>query len=127
MPQYPYRCTVCDHTFDVVKSVRQIDDPESCTKCNAPDAKRYLVPVNFNGASDWDNTKWNPGLGCVTKSNAHAAKIARERGLIEVGNEDVHKTIASQERRLEKTLDDNFEKSFEGTEYGIKKEIFKSI
>jgi hypothetical protein len=109
----------------VVKSVRQIDDAEACTKCQAPDAKRYLVAVNFNGASDWDTRSYIPGLGCVVKSNAHAAKIAKERGLIEVGNEDLGKTISTQERKLEKTVDDNFEKSFEPMVYGLKKEVFK--
>lgn len=125
MPCYAYKCHSCHHTFDVVKSVRQIDDSESCEKCKAPDAIRYLVPVNFNGASDWNNQGWNPGLGCVTKSNAHASKIAKERGLIEVGNEDCVKTVAAQERKLEKTVDDNFEKSFEPMVYGLKKEVFK--
>jgi hypothetical protein len=109
----------------VANSVRQIDDAEACTKCNAPDARRYLVPVNFNGASDWDKTSWNPGLGCITKSNAHAAKIAKERGLIEVGNEDLGKTMASQERKLEQTTNDNFEKAFEPMVYGLKKELLK--
>lgn len=127
MPQYPYRCTTCNHTFDVAKSVRQIDEPENCTKCNAPNAQRYLVPVNFNGAKDWDNTRYNPGLGCVTKSNAHAAKIAKERGLIEVGNEDLGKTIKAQERKLEQTVNDNFEKSFEPMVYGLKKDVLKTI
>ena len=125
MPTYPYECTSCSHTFDVIKSVRQLDDPECCEKCSAPNARRYLVPVNFNGASDWNNQGWNPGLGCVTKSNAHAAKIAKERGLIEVGNEDVGKTIAAQERKLEKTVDDNFEKAFEPMVYGLKKDLLK--
>jgi putative FmdB family regulatory protein len=122
VPCYPYKCTSCPHHFDVVKTVRQIDDPETCPKCQS-DSKRYLVAVNFNGASDWDKAEFNAGLGCVVKNAKHRERIAKERGLIEVGNEDVSKVMASQEKKLNDEADARTEKSLEPVEYAMKKII----
>ena len=120
MPVYPYRCTSCSHEHDVAKSVRQIDDPEYCPKCQA-NSRRYLVAVNFNGASDWDKAEFNPGLGCVVKNSKHREQIAKQRGLIEVGNEDFEKTITSSEKKLEQDINERTEKTMEGVRYGLNK------
>lgn len=120
MPRYPYICTACSHDFDVIKSVRQIDDPEACQKCGSI-CRRYLVPVNFNGASDWDKAEYNPGLGCIVKNTKHRERIAKERGLIEVGSEDVERHIARNERQLAAEEDARSEKDLEPVVYGMKK------
>lgn len=120
MPTYPYACSQCDYTFDVIKSVRQIEDPETCPKCRAA-SKRYLVAVNFNGASDWDKAEYNPGLGQVVKSRRDAEKIAAQRGLIPVGNENVDKIIATQEKNLAAEQESRSEKALEGVVYGMNK------
>ncbi len=120
MPTYPYACNDCHLCFDVIKSVRQIDDPEVCPKCLG-NSKRYLVAVNFNGASDWDKAEFNHGLGQVTKSRRHAEQIARERGLIPVGSEDPAKLMATQERKLESEQNERTEKALEGVVYGMNK------
>jgi putative FmdB family regulatory protein len=96
MPVYPYKCTTCPHHFDVAKSVRQIDDPETCPKCQS-DSKRYLVAVNFNGASDWDKAEYNPG------------------------NEDVSKYITRQEQKVAAEQDANTEAALEPVVHGMKK------
>lgn len=120
MPTYPYACGNCDHHFDVIKSVRQIDDPEYCPKCSA-NSKRYLVAVNFNGASDWDRAEYNHGLGCIIKNQKHRERVAKERGLIEVGNEDVNKITREQERTLARETDARSEAALEPVVHGIKK------
>jgi putative FmdB family regulatory protein len=120
MPVYPYKCTTCPHHFDVAKSVRQIDDPETCPKCQS-DSKRYLVAVNFNGASDWDKAEYNPGLGCIVKNTKHRERIAKARGLIELGNEDVSKYITRQEQKVAAEQDANTEAALEPVVHGMKK------
>lgn len=88
MPTYPYRCTsaTCDHVFDVVKSLSEIDRPETCEKCSTA-CERFIGNTSFYGASDWDKAEYNPGLGCVTRNSLHRKQIAKERGLHEVGND----------------------------------------
>jgi putative FmdB family regulatory protein len=126
MPTYGYICKD-GHRFDIIKSVRMIDDPESCPDCQSLETKREIQRTTFYGASDWDNVTYNPGLGCVTRNAKDAARKAKERGLVEVGNEDLGKTIAAQERKLEATTEEKFESSFKSMEYGLKKDVFKSI
>lgn len=36
-----------------------------------------------------EHAEYNPGLGCITKNSKHRAEIAKRKGLVEVGNEDV--------------------------------------
>jgi putative FmdB family regulatory protein len=86
MPSYPYRCITCQHPFEIVKRVAEIDNPESCPECGNP-ADRYISRTHFYGAGDWDKAEWNPGLGCVTKGARHRKEMARQRGMEEVGND----------------------------------------
>jgi len=48
-----------------------------------------LPHIDKTAAGDWNNVSYNPGLGQWTKSTRHARQIAKEKGLIEVGNEPV--------------------------------------
>lgn len=125
MPTYPYECLSCRKEFDIIKSVSHLDDPEACPTCGGSETKRFISRTYFYGASDWDSS-FNYGLGCVTKSRSHREKIIKERGLIEVGNEDCEKISSSMDRDLEKARDDRFEKSFERAEHELKKELVKS-
>lgn len=122
MPVYPYRCLTCEHKFDIVKTVANIDSREICPSCQTNETARYIVPVNFTGASDWDKASYNYGLGCVTKNNKHAAQIAKERGLVEVGGES-HETIA---KRNAKARDDRFEKDFDASFKPIEGKIYEA-
>jgi len=45
MPTYGYRCTKCEHTFEVFQSIK--DDPISvCEKCGGK-VKRLVFPVGI--------------------------------------------------------------------------------
>lgn len=123
---YEYVCNKCDTSFDIIKRVAQIDDPEECPKCECYDTKRLISRTHFYGASDWDTKEFNPGLGVVTNSRKHRDKIARERGLVEVGNEDMNKFIASQDKKLDADLEERSEKALEGVVYGINEELRKA-
>lgn len=104
---YPYRCPSCSNTFDVVKSVKEIDNPETCPKCNQP-AERYIARTHFYGAKVED-AEYNPAFGCITKSARHRKQLAKDRGMEEIGNESperMHKHFETQkEQELEKAWD----------------------
>lgn len=92
---YAYRC-VCGHAWDVVKSLADIERVEPCEKCSQP-GKRFIAGFTFYGADDWDKAEWNPAFGCVVRNRKHRAQLAKERGLIEIGNEDPNKIHAHYE------------------------------
>lgn len=90
---YPYKCTACSHEFDVIKAVADIDRRESCPLCKC-ESVRFISRTHFYGASDWHGEEYNPGLGCVVKSNKHKREICKARGLEEIGTtpaDDIHK------------------------------------
>jgi len=86
--RYPYRCA-CGNIWDVVKSVRRIDDPEFCPMCGS-DGERFLAPGYFCRAGDWNDPQYNafnPGLGQVVRSRSHKQELCRRMGVEEVGND----------------------------------------
>ena len=58
MPAYDFRCTSCDHIFEVIRPARQAADGECCPSCEAV-AKRIFSPVGvvFKG-SGFHNTDY---------------------------------------------------------------------
>jgi putative FmdB family regulatory protein len=84
---YEYQCVKCDHSFDVIKSVKDMDVNEYCPHCDNP-AERQFVPsrVHFTGTKV-ENAEYNPGLGAVTKNKAHRAELAKRKGVVEIGND----------------------------------------
>jgi len=92
MPFYPYECHNCSHSYEVVKSVAEINTEEKCPKCNHV-TKRTIAKqqsIDKNAASDWNRKEFNPGLGGAFTPR-EARKEAKRRGLIEVGNEKPEK------------------------------------
>ena len=90
-----------------------LDSPEPCEKCQEP-GSRQISRTNFTGAADWNTQSYNPGLGCYTRSNKEAEKIAKSRGMEPIGNETpaaMEKHFAAQrketkERRWEEAARD---------------------
>lgn len=107
---YEYECERCNRHFDVAKSVRDMDSPETC-KCGG-NAHYVFVPsrVLFSGEKVQE-AEYNPGLGCITKNKKHRDEIARQKGVVEVGNEtpeSLHKMHdAERERRREKAWEES--------------------
>lgn len=102
--QYEYDCN-CGYAFIAAKSVADRNDPEACPKCFAT-ARRREVPsrirLQVSELSDWNNPHYNHGLGRAVKSTAEAKRIAKSRGLVEVGNENLEKLQAETDRRRAK-------------------------
>ena len=92
MPIYPYECESCGHTYEVVKSVRDINNVEHCEKCNSLTKRRIALrqSIDKTAASDWDRMEYNPGLGKAL-TPMQARKEAKSKGLVEIGTEPVEK------------------------------------
>ena len=75
MPSYDFRCTSCDHRFEIVRPVSRAADAECCPECKA-DAKRVFSPVGvvFKG-SGFHNTDYRakPAETAPAKDSSPAA------------------------------------------------------
>lgn len=108
---YQYHCEKCDRSFDVVKSVKDIDVNEFCPNCESP-SERQFVPtrVHFTGTSV-QNAEYNPGLGAVTKNKKHREELAKRKGLVEVGND--YKSGESMQTQFDQAREEKLSKRYE--------------
>lgn len=85
---YEYYCERCVKMHDVEKSLSQLNRKEFCPSCSDLMDRRLSAKVSFRGEkADSNEAYFHPSLGCVVKSDKHAAEIAKSQGLIEIGNE----------------------------------------
>ncbi len=92
---YAYKCESCGASFDIVKPVSQYDADENC-QCGYL-ATRIPFPQKIHlGRTAVESPYFNHALGQVC-TDSEARKIAKERGLIEVGNEKVEKHVKVEE------------------------------
>ena len=106
---YPYRCLKCAHNFEIVKAVKDVHLTHDCEACGHNETERvFTSKLYFNGAKV-QHAEYNPGLGCVTKNKEHRSEIARQKGLVEVGNETpdtLHKeTVVKREQERAREWD----------------------
>lgn len=97
MPTYEYNCQ-CGNQWDVIKRVADIDEVELCDKCQRL-GDRQISRTSFAGAADWNTQHFSPALGKVVKNNREARQLAKDRGMLEVGNEKpevIHKHFDTQ-------------------------------
>lgn len=110
MPTYEFRCNKCDKNFQTVESIKTFDGDGHCPTCNKR-SKEYIFTANvyFVGAKV-ESPEFSPALGQVVKNSKHRKEIAREKGLIEIGNEPtekIHKKFDSDRAdKLKKSWDD---------------------
>jgi putative FmdB family regulatory protein len=50
MPIYEYACQECQHTFEMIRPMKEADAPLHCTKCQGDQVTRRISL--FNAASD---------------------------------------------------------------------------
>lgn len=110
MPVYDYECQQCSNTFDVAKALADLNRSEACPECTSHQTSRVISRTHFYGASDWDKAEYNPAFGKVIRNKIHRAKEAKERGMIEVGDEPVEKIHKHFDDQLEKDANDRWDK-----------------
>jgi putative FmdB family regulatory protein len=110
MPLYDYMCGACSAEFSVVKSMADIDNIEPCPACQADcDRSCRLITTakEFYGEKP-EEPFYSVALGKWVKGNRDNRKQAKERGLIEVGNESIEKEHARYERDRERRSKDRW-------------------
>lgn len=122
MPIYDWQCQDCQKSFEVIRSYQEYSLPALCDACQSSNTIRLISRTHFYGANTWDQASYNTGLGCITKNTKHAEQIARERGLIPIGNESCEKTMASQETKAAAIIDEKTKPAYDALTHGIKTE-----
>lgn len=84
---YEYQCADCGHRFDVVKPVKDFDLKHSCSMCECEETHVVISSKIYHIGAKVQDAEFNHGLGCVVKSKNEREEIAKQKGLIEVGNE----------------------------------------
>lgn len=75
MARYDYKCSKCEHLFEVTHSI--YEDPEiKCEKCKAISNRQISSRVNFYGTVGID---WNTDPRKVSQSMRDKAKKASKR------------------------------------------------
>ena len=115
---YPYECE-CGFKTDIIKSVRDIDNSEKCPKCDTIMSRKIAGGNGFLYA-EVEDAEYNPGLGCVVKNKKHRAEIAKQRGLVEVGNEDMNKIMKRQDVERERKISTSYDGIHEAA-YNLRK------
>jgi hypothetical protein len=106
--EYSYHCKRGCSDFYIAKRAANIDDPETCPKCDAP-GERFFNPgkIQLMGVGDgWFDDTPNPAFGKVIGSRANLRKELAEmkaqgREVVEVGNEpveNIHKLAEDTQR-----------------------------
>ena len=96
--RYPYYCSQCDTECEIIKSLDDIDRVETC-ECGHKMARKISDKIGFKNEKVSENQSFfHPALGCVVNSNSQAQKIARERGLVEVGNDKMESLRPKESR-----------------------------
>ena len=60
MPNYDYKCVICEHTKEINKSISESNNVELCEKCGAAMIKQFgTFGIQFKGSGFYktDNAK----------------------------------------------------------------------
>lgn len=114
--RYPYRCLKCRHEWDVIKHHSRIDERETCPECGSQPAQRYIASGFFYGEKVED-AEYNPAFGQVVRNKAHRRELAKQRGMVEIGNESpeaIHRHFDQErESRAKRRYDDLVNERFD--------------
>lgn len=106
---YDYICEKCCTEFTVVRPASEYNRNEPCQTCGNPGQRIFSCNIHFIGTKVED-AEFNRGLGKVTKSKNHRDELAKQMGVIEVGNEPPNKIHSyfdeNREAKLKKAYDD---------------------
>ena len=85
MPRYDYRCTSCDHQFELVQSFQEAGSG-TCPRCSGAGRRHFhAVPIIFKGSgfytTDYGRPKTPPAEGKEKeKTKVEAKKATAENG-----------------------------------------------
>ncbi len=102
---YQYRCDECKIDFDVIKGAVDYNKDEFC-KSGHLSRKVFSI---MRPVIDHSRRQYCPIVKAVVKNNTHRRQIAKEKGMIEMGNECPNKTYERMEKEREKTLSKRYD------------------
>lgn len=107
---YTYRCKSCSNEFDYCRPAREYNAPAECPNCHSSDSELMITGGSGFFGEKVEQAEYNPGLGCITKSKAHRAEIAKRKNLVEIGNDAIPSKmidteIADRETKIERSWD----------------------
>jgi len=109
MPIYDYSCLKCDKNYEVIKSIKEYNGKDPCPTCGNVGDRRFSCRIEFIGAKVED-AEFNVGLGKITKGKRHREELAKQMGVVEVGNEktdSIHKHFdKARDEKRQKAWDD---------------------
>ncbi len=71
----------------MVKPVKDFDLKHECSECGCEETTVVISSKIHHIGAKVQSSEFNHGLGCVVHSKKEREEIAKQRGLIEVGNE----------------------------------------
>ena len=98
MPIYEYKCGVCNHKFEEIKSVDEYDLPALCPECACVSER---IPSNFFCVTDTNffyTGKFDSRLGSVVEGRADWKRKLELKGCHEIPNKDFAVTTTQKER-----------------------------
>lgn len=85
---YEYFCSNCAVTTEITKTLAELNRQELCNDCDNSMVRHLTGKVGFSGEkTDSHNSYFHHGLGKMVRSDKHASQMAKDQGLIELGNE----------------------------------------
>ena len=104
MPVYDYRCPDCKHEFDVTKPISSIDDMECCPSClgTCDHSARIIKTAKEFFGEKQEEPFFSVALGKMVSGKKDLRRQAKERGLIEVGNENIDKIMDRSESDMQR-------------------------
>lgn len=85
---YEYFCTECNKLTEIEKSLAELDRLEFCVSCDVEMKRQISKHIGFKDEKAESNEAFfSHALGQVVRNGKHQRELARERGLVEVGNE----------------------------------------
>ena len=109
---YDFLCEKCDLEYEVIERISEYTGHKSCTMCGNDCIRIFSkVRIHLTGTAVQD-AEFNVGLGKITKSKAHRDELAKQLGVVEIGNdfkksEKIHAHFDSaREDKLKKSWDD---------------------
>lgn len=92
---YAYKCSSCTKAFDVIKPVIDYDKEETCSCGCIADRIPFPQKIHLYGTAVQEKV-WNHALGKAV-TNSEAKNLAAQKGMVEVGNEDISKHVKMEE------------------------------
>lgn len=93
---YEYTCSGCSATFEVIKPLKDFERQEMCPTSGVTMTRAFAPQKLHLYGTAVQDAYFHPALGSVVKGDTEARQIAKNRGLIEVGNERPEKHLKPQ-------------------------------